>query len=118
MDISKQFTSGQRYIALEPKIPRDMVMRAARLENDGFKTFKATTKSGSSDEVLPAGKCPAENANYKFYESLVTRRWQSFDEYITDTKCSGLLDLQRMRGKLILSVHVLFISKNACANTY
>lgn len=82
-EISKQFTSGHRYIALEPNIPRDMVMRAATLENDGFKTFKATKKSGTVVEVLPSEKCPDENANYKYYQTLVRRKWASFDEYIT-----------------------------------
>lgn len=81
-EISKQFTSGQRYIALEPNIPRDMVMRAAASENDGFKTFKATTKLGTVVEVLPAGKCPDENANHKYYQTLVKRKWASFNEYI------------------------------------
>lgn len=81
-EISKQFTSGHRYIALEPHIPRDMVMRAATLENDGFKTFKATTKSGTVVEVLPSEKCPDENANHKYYQTLVKRKWASFDEYI------------------------------------
>lgn len=82
-DISKQFTDGQRHIALEPNIQRDITMRAAQLENDGFKAFKAATKSGIQVQVLPASKCPNENANYKFYQSLVKRKWTTFDEYVT-----------------------------------
>lgn len=81
-EISKQFTDGHRHIAVEPTIPRDMMMRAAILENDGFKTFKATTKSGTVVEVLPAEKCPAENANHNYYRALIKRNWTSFDEYI------------------------------------
>lgn len=83
MEISKQFGSGQRCIAKEPTIPRDMIIRAAMLENEGFTTFKATKKSGAVVEVLPAEKCPDENSNYKYYQSLVKRKWASFDEYIT-----------------------------------
>lgn len=82
-DISKQFTNGQRHIASEPSIPRDMMMKAAILENDGFTTFKATKKTGTNVEVVPAEKCPDDSANYKFYKSLVKRKWASFDEYIT-----------------------------------
>lgn len=82
-DISKQFTNGQRNIALEPTIQREMMMRAAQLESDGFKSFKASTKSGIQVQVLPANKCPNENANYKFYQSLVKRKWTTFDEFIT-----------------------------------
>lgn len=82
-EISKQFTSGQRFIALEPDIPRDVVMRAAILENDGFTTFKATKKSGTVVEVLPAAKCPKENSNHKYYQSMQNRKWASFDEYMT-----------------------------------
>lgn len=82
-DVSKQFTNGQRINALEPNIPRDMVMKAAQLENDGFKAFKVSTKSGSQVQVLPAEKCLQENASYKYYQSLVKRKWATFDEYIT-----------------------------------
>lgn len=82
-DISKQFTNGERQIAMEPTIPRDMIMRAAQLENDGFNTFKASKKSGGDVEIFTAKKCPIENANVKYYQSLVKRKWTSFDEYIT-----------------------------------
>lgn len=81
-EISKQFTNGQRAIALEPSIPRKMTMRAAQLENDGFKAHKASTKSGTEVEVLPAKKCPDENSNYKYYQSLLKRKWTSLDEYL------------------------------------
>lgn len=82
-DTSKQFTNGQRINALEPIILRDMVMRAAQLDNNGYKSFKASTKTGIQVQVLPAEKCPDENANYKYYQSLVKRKWTSFDEYVT-----------------------------------
>lgn len=82
-DISKQFTNGQRHIALEPIIPRDMIMRAALLVNDGLNTFKASKKSSGEVEIFAAEKCPIENATAKYYQSLVKRKWASFDEYIT-----------------------------------
>lgn len=70
-DISKQFKNGERQIALEPTIPRDMIMRAAQLENDGFNTIKASKKSGGDVEIFAAEKCPIENANVKYYQSVV-----------------------------------------------
>lgn len=82
-DISKQFSSGQRFIALEPRIPRDMLMHAALLENDGFKTINATTKSGTKLEIFPSKRCLEENANNRYYQSLMKRNWASFDEYVT-----------------------------------
>lgn len=71
------------FIALEPTITRDMMMRADELENEGFKSFKASTKLGTQIQVLLAGKCPDDSSDYKFYQSLTKGKWSTFDEYIT-----------------------------------
>lgn len=81
-DISKQLSEGIRIVASEPDISRDVMMRAAHMNNNGFQAFKATTKSNRVFYVLPAKKCANENSNYKYYQSLVKREWTSFDEYI------------------------------------
>lgn len=82
-EISTQFTKGGRNIATEPNITRDVMMRSAEMVNNGFSAFKATAKrSGRLYYVLPTNKCLEENANYKYYKALSTRKWSSFDEYI------------------------------------
>lgn len=61
-----------------------MMMRAAELQNNGFKFFKATAKgSGRCYYVIPSEACLPVNANYKHYKSIVKRIWASFNEYIT-----------------------------------
>lgn len=82
-DISKQFTKNARDVAMEPNLPRDMLMRAAEMENRVFSAFKAKANgSGYDYYVLPAEKCSEEDANHRYYKILDKKSWSSFDEYI------------------------------------
>lgn len=83
-DISKQFSTNLRDVATEPHLPKDMMMRAAEMENTGFQAFKATAKgSGRTYYVLPSETCSEENANNRYYQQIVKKSWTSFDEYIS-----------------------------------
>lgn len=83
-DISKQFSANLRDVATEPNFPKDMMMRAAEMENNGFQAFKATAKSsGRTYYVLPSATCSEENANNRYYQEIVKKSWTSFDEYIS-----------------------------------
>lgn len=83
-EISKQFSENKRHVATEPDVTRELMMRAAEMEANGFQAFKATAKgSGTIYYVLPSEKCLQENAHYKYYKSLIKREWTSFDEYIS-----------------------------------
>lgn len=83
-DASNQFTKGLRIIQKEPSICRELLMKAAKMNMDGFQAFKATGKdSGRVYYVLPAKKCLPENCNYKHYKTLAKQQWTSFDEFIT-----------------------------------
>lgn len=82
-DVSKQFADDTRKIAMEPNIPRDMMMRAAELHNDGFTVFRAHKKqTGATVYIFPSEKCSSEHANLTYYQSLTKRQWTSFDEFI------------------------------------
>lgn len=44
-DVSIQFGEDKRTIAMEPIICRDTIMEAAKMDNDGFVTFKAKERT-------------------------------------------------------------------------
>lgn len=68
---------------MEPHISRDILIRAAEMDCNGFTAFKAKTKtSGRLVYVIPRSDCPEEKSNYEFYQMLSKKEWQSFDQYI------------------------------------
>lgn len=82
-EVSQQFSSGMRTVAKEPNIARELMMKAAEMVNSEFQAFKARTKqSGRIFYVIPAQKCLKENANHKYYKSLLRKKWTTFDEFI------------------------------------
>lgn len=82
-NVSKQFSEGLRIVASKPNISREVIMRAAEIENNGLTAFKATSKNGGIFYVIPSEKCLEDDANLKYYKSLAARDWKSFDEFIT-----------------------------------
>lgn len=81
-NISKEFASGKRYIAMKPKVTRDILIQAEQMNQNGLKLFTAKTKSGQTVHILPSAKCSPDNANLTYYKSLLKMQWTSFDEYI------------------------------------
>lgn len=82
-DVSKQFSDGVRIIAEEPCISKETWTKAATMNVQKFKAFKAKkTSDDKTTYVVPSSKCDLHNANEIYFKSLVRREWQSFDEYI------------------------------------
>lgn len=81
--ISNELFKELRIIVEEPTINKETWTKAAEMQIEDFKCFKA--KSSTNDKhtyVLPSAKCDPENANENYYKCLVKRNWDSFDEYI------------------------------------
>lgn len=80
-DISKQFSKGDRAIAIEPKISMKVYEEAAALSKS-LKAFKAKQPMNSNKAVyvVPSSTCADENESY--YKTLSKTTWTSFDEYI------------------------------------
>lgn len=83
-DISNQLFEERRIIAGEPTISRETMTKAAMMHVEDFKSFKARSKNNNDRQtyVVPSSKCEPENANEKYYRSLVKSQWRSFDEFI------------------------------------
>lgn len=59
-DISQQFMSGNRSIALEPAVKNTLLQEAALLVRNHFKAFKA--KASKPTYIIPSSTCPPELA--------------------------------------------------------
>lgn len=76
--ISLQFSNGQREIATEPNLKKTILTSGALMYQNRFKCIKAK----HSMFLVPSHRCENDNANEKYYRSLVDRQWESFDEFI------------------------------------
>lgn len=83
-DISNQMSNEHRIIAKEPIISKETMTKAATMHVEDFKSFKAKSRINNDKQtyVVPSANCDSENANEKYYQSLVKRQWGSFDEFI------------------------------------
>lgn len=81
-DISKQFAKGEREIATEPNVKRDVYEKAELMVMNNFKAFKAKSLPNSHDVIfsVPSSKCATATESY--YKTLVKTTWASFDEFI------------------------------------
>lgn len=81
-EMSQQFSKGERAIAMEPKISKDVYEKAALMLKDNFKAFKAKQPPNSEYLVysLPSTLCA--NPTEAYYKTLVKTVWKSFDEFI------------------------------------
>lgn len=82
-EISKQFSDGRREFAIEPTLKKEVMIKAASMHQNNFKSFKGKKpNSGQMVLVIPSQSCEEEYANESYYKSLVNRQWTSFDEFI------------------------------------
>lgn len=81
-EISEQIYDEKRIIAEEPIISKETWSKAARMHINNFKSFKAKGSDEKKLYVIPSSKCEPNDANEKYYKSLVKREWESFDEFI------------------------------------
>lgn len=79
-EISQQFTSGEREIVNKPAVHNNLMREAALLRQKEFKAFKA--KANVPTYIVPSSNCPAKYANISYYTMLVSKRWDSFDEFV------------------------------------
>lgn len=80
-DISKQFLKGERAIATDPNIKRDVFEKAALMLMNDFKAFKAKQlESEYSIFSIPSSRCA--DASEAYYKTLVKATWKSFDDFI------------------------------------
>lgn len=81
-DISNEFAKGDRSLAKEPTIKKDIYERATVMVQQKFKAFKAKQSNSSSVEIFSVPSSDCENATESFYKTLVRTTWSSFDEFI------------------------------------
>lgn len=79
-EISKQYSSGTREIIEKPAVKRSLMLKAALMEQQKYKAFKA--KSTLPTYIIPSSNCPAELGTITYYTTLVSKQWTSFDEFI------------------------------------
>lgn len=81
---SQKLSSGDQQVALEPKIPKQMMMKGVELEVNSLKTFKARSKDKSSQDeiVLLVASEKCTNPTHQFYKQIQKQTWNSFGEYV------------------------------------
>lgn len=80
IDITRQFMSGTRTIENKPSVNKNLLEKAALMQQQNFVAIKA--KSTIPTYIIPSSTCPKELANKKHYAALFTTQWSSFDTYI------------------------------------
>lgn len=83
-NISTEFSKGERSLATDPTIKKEMFDKASQMIAQKFKAFKAKQAPNSNIDVysVPSSNCADENACESYYKTLVRATWKSFDEFI------------------------------------
>lgn len=81
-NMSKQFSKGERALAKDPTIKKEVFEKAAIMVKENVKTFKAKQRGNLNISVfsVPSSKC--EEPTERYYKALVKATWDSFDEFI------------------------------------
>lgn len=81
-DMSKQFSNGERALAKDPTIKKEVFEKAAIMVKENVKTFKAKQRGDLDISIfsIPSSKCLEPTEAY--YKALVKATWNSFDEFI------------------------------------
>lgn len=81
-DFSRQFSKGERELAVEPNIKRDVFESASHMIKNNFMSFKAKQQANSNILLYCVPSSACANATELYYKTLVKSSWKSFDEFI------------------------------------